>query len=71
MEYLYVFRDDPKRKLETDVQWAVFRYCRRFEKEPNTLFVNPEEEVQFAGLGLSVKPDSKIQLGYFGVGLND
>lgn len=67
MTYLYVFRDDPQRPITTDVEWAVFRYQRRFEKQASVLLVNPDEELEFSNLGLKVKTDEKIAKGYFGV----
>lgn len=67
MTYLYVFRDDPKREISTDVEWACFRFQRRFEKEPSRLLVNPDEEKEFVDLWLKVEIDEGIQKGFFGV----
>ena len=67
--YLYVFRDNPKRPIEKDVEMAIFRYQRRFDgKEPTVIYVNPNEEELFRGLSLKVEPSNTIQEGFYGVG---
>ena len=67
LEFLYWYRDDPKRQLKIDVEWATIRFQKKFNKQPEMLLVNPKEENQFVGFSFNVKGDNKIQKGYFGV----
>lgn len=67
IEFLYIFRDNPDRPIVTDVEWASFRFLRRFQREPTTLLVNPAEEKEFVGIELKVETDDKIAEGFFGV----
>lgn len=68
-EFLYWFRDNPKRELKTDIEWATFKFQRRFDgKQPSILFVNPTEEKEFEGLGFDIKTDNRIGTGFFGIG---
>jgi len=69
MTYLYWFRDDPKRKLEIDIEWATERFRRKFQQEPQALLINPTELEDFASVknGLNIELDHKIPSGYFGI----
>lgn len=66
-KFLYWFRDNPERKVETDVDWAIERFKFRFNYDPSLLLVNPDEIDYFSNLGIKIEADHKIGKGYFGI----
>lgn len=66
-EFLYWFRDNPERPIETDLEWASAKFQKKFHRQPECLLVHPKEEGDFIGLSFNIKSDDKIQEGYFGL----
>jgi hypothetical protein len=66
-EFLYWFRDNGDRPIQTDLEWATVRFEKRFHRQPGCVLVHPNEETLFKGCSFNVKSDSNIQEGYFGL----
>ncbi len=66
-EFLYWFRDDDNRPIQTDLEWATARFEKRFHRQPESILVNPKEEERFKDCPFNVKSDSMIAEGYFGL----
>ncbi len=66
-EFLYWFRDTPKRPLATDIEWAKVRFQSKFGYSASRILVNQKEEADFKDFGLEVQVNKGIQEGYFGI----
>ncbi len=60
------FRDDPKRTLDVDIDWAIKRFQRKFHLTPDVIHV-AESEVSLYDkiIGLEIAPVKNVQKGYF------
>ena len=65
--FLYWFRDDPKRPLATDIEWAKGKFMSKFGYPASKLLVNQKEESDFKDSGLEVQINKGIAEGYFGI----
>lgn len=69
MDFLYWFRENPKRDLQVDVDWALARFNVKFKNPPTEILVNPEQYGEFKDLNLTLNliEDKRIQKRYFGL----